>query len=139
MRRLSVAVTWALLFLALAPASNRPGWFGLGFSYHPPAGKNAGWMQVLTVTPNGPADLAGLKIRDVLVSIDGKPLEEREETQILTRLSLCKPGQKVTLGILRGDRHLNLILIPAPMSDLQWQRWQANFEMARRPAPRPQP
>jgi S1-C subfamily serine protease len=139
MRRMAAAATLTFLLLAASPSPERPGWFGLGFAYHPPAGKNGGWMQVLTISPNGPAALAGLEIRDVIISIDGKPLQEREETQILTRLSLCKAGRKVTLGVLRADRRLTLILIPAPMNDVQWQRWQANFEMARRPIPRLQP
>ena len=64
-------------------------------------------VQIGDVIPGFPADKAGLKARDVIVQMNGEPLErgdQPEETpQILMRkISRMKPGDVVTLGVLPG-------------------------------------
>ena len=63
-------------------------------------------IQVGDVVPNAPAEKAGIKAGDIIVKIDGKPLERGDEPAelpgILTRRLLRhKPGDTVTVSIMR--------------------------------------
>ena len=64
-------------------------------------------VQVGDVLADSPAAKAGLKRRDVIVKVDGQPLERGdtpEELPMILRhqLSQRKPGETVTLSVLRG-------------------------------------
>ncbi len=65
-----------------------------------------GAVTVVDVTPGAPADLADLKEGDVLLSLDARRVADRQ--QFLTRLWRRKPGDKVKLGIRRGEREMEL-------------------------------
>lgn len=60
----------------------------------------------LAVTPGGPADLAGIKENDIIVSMDGK--EINEITTIPSILRSYSPGDKITLKILRAGKTLTV-------------------------------
>jgi putative serine protease PepD len=60
------------------------------------------------VTPGGAADVAGLEPGDLVVAVDGEPVETYEEFVVLIRSR--QPGDDVTLLIERGDRQLSLTL-----------------------------
>jgi serine protease Do len=67
-------------------------------------------VQVGDVAKNSPADKAGIKVSDIIVSMDGKPLERGDEPEelpmILNRkVQRMKPGSTVTFGIIHqmGD------------------------------------
>jgi len=64
---------------------------------------------VSDVVPGSPADSAGLKIKDIITSIDGRPVESLPS--IGTRLSMRAGGEQVKLGVLRGSQKLSLDLI----------------------------
>jgi serine protease Do len=58
------------------------------------------------VTPDGPADKAGVKIGDIVLAMDGKPMAEASQFEVsLYRRSI---GQKVRLTVLRQDSTLDL-------------------------------
>jgi serine protease Do len=61
-------------------------------------------VMVADVTPGGPAEAAGLKIKDVIVSIDGKPVDAMPPLifQLLTRSA----GDRVNIEVLRGSERL---------------------------------
>ena len=63
-------------------------------------------MVVVGVVRNGPAHKAGLQPGDVLVSIDGKKINEAREA--LLNISSHKPGSVVKLGILREGKSMML-------------------------------
>lgn len=64
-------------------------------------------VKVGKVIPGTPADKAGLKDLDVIVSLNGQPLEafpapELVQAAFVRKLMGLKSGEKVTLGVLRG-------------------------------------
>ncbi len=61
---------------------------------------------IVDVTPGGPADTAGLKINDVVRTMDGRPI--RSLPQLVASLYLHPTDQKMTVDILRGAEKLTL-------------------------------
>ena len=61
---------------------------------------------VTNVREGSPAAIAGLKKNDVIQAFDGKEVKTFEDLKRL--LAAKKPGQVVTMGVLRGDKHLTL-------------------------------
>jgi serine protease Do len=57
---------------------------------------------VNTVDPGSPADKAGLKRYDVIIEIDGKPIEDGDDLQF--KVAEIKPGTKVDLTIIRDGK-----------------------------------
>ena len=63
-------------------------------------------LRVSFVVPNGPADLAGLKINDVLVKLDDQLLVNMQQFTVLVRS--YPPGRRTTLKIIRGTQEVTL-------------------------------
>jgi serine protease Do len=72
-------------------------------------------VMVADVTPDGPAQAAGLQIKDVIVSVDGKPVDAMPSLifQLLTRSA----GDRVNIEVLRGSERLaaELTLMDRPV------------------------
>jgi serine protease Do len=64
------------------------------------------WGVVLAdVEPEGPADNAGMKVGDVVLSLNGRTMENSRQLQVnLYRKPL---GEKVNIKVLRGEEELN--------------------------------
>ena len=63
------------------------------------------WGVILAdVTPSGPGDEAGLKAGDIVLSLDGKPMENAR--QMLVNLYHYSAGDKVKLEVLRNGEAL---------------------------------
>jgi serine protease Do len=70
-------------------------------------GLTQAWGVVISdVTPRGPADAAGLKVEDIVVTVDGRPILGLPGLTAL--LYLHPPDEVVRLEILRGSEHLSL-------------------------------
>jgi serine protease Do/serine protease DegQ len=63
---------------------------------------------VVKVEPGSPADKAGLKPRDIVTSVDGKPV--RNSADMRNRMGLVPIGEDVELRVQRGNRPLSLHL-----------------------------
>ena len=64
---------------------------------------------VLSIAPNGPAQKAGLKEKDVIISIDdNKVINSQGVMEMVTEI---RPGTHVNLGILRDGKLLTLPLV----------------------------
>src|SRR5712692_11833694 len=59
-------------------------------------------VTVSDVTPGSPAEQAGLKVGDTIVSVDGKPVKNGDE--LVSDIAGRKPGSKVALGYFRGGK-----------------------------------
>ncbi len=59
---------------------------------------------IRAVTPGQPADKAGLKAQDVIVSINGRMLKDGDD--LVNDISARKPGTTVTIGYLRDGKQM---------------------------------
>jgi S1-C subfamily serine protease len=75
------------------------------------AGTSASGAMINGIEPGSPADKAGLLSRDILVALDGQPIEGVDE--LLRRLNGEQIGRVVTLSLLRGGRRIDIGLTPA--------------------------
>lgn len=66
------------------------------------------------VMPGSPADTAGVKVQDILKSIDGYPVENLPA--VGTRLFMRSGGDQIKLGVLRGQTKLSFTV---PVVELQ--------------------
>ncbi len=55
---------------------------------------------IASVTPNSPASRAGLKEGDVVIAVDGRPVETGSDLQVI--VSEDAPGSKIQLDVLRN-------------------------------------
>ena len=71
-------------------------------------------VEVAEIVESSPAEEAGVRGGDLLVAIDGHPVEGVEDVQRLMTGDLV--GRPVTLSVIRGERALELELVPAELS-----------------------
>lgn len=66
-------------------------------------------VAILAVVENRPADLAGIKASDILLSIDGQNFKTIEEVQNYVKANL---GKEITFSVKRGQNNLDLKVTP---------------------------
>jgi S1-C subfamily serine protease len=75
-------------------------------------------VEVMGVSPSGPAQSAGLKQGDVITAVDGKALRRTDERnagrQLVDYLRGLQPGQKVKLDYLRDGKKLSTTVTTVP-------------------------
>ena len=109
-------------------------------------GVNSG-VTIANVTPNGPADKAGLKTGDTIVSVNGKTVKTGDE--LVAEISALKPGADAKLGYIRSGKTMTAEVTIADRSKLFASRLgdqeeggeagQAAGEQVRRHRPRHHP
>jgi serine protease Do len=69
---------------------------------------------VSDVAPGSPADAAGLKVQDIITSVDGSPVVNLPS--LGTRLFMRRGGEKIKLGVLRAAEKLSIdvLVVEAP-------------------------
>jgi serine protease Do len=74
------------------------------------------WVRV--VTPNQPAEAAGIQRNDVIVAVDGQPVGY--SSQLQQRIVAHRPGDRVTLTLYRNKRRMEVAvrLGESPINDL---------------------
>jgi rhodanese-related sulfurtransferase len=87
------------------------GWLGVELEPAPTG------MAVTKVVEGSPAEKAGLKAGDVLVSVDGKSYLSKEEKDHLAIRSLFAPGKTVTFVTERAGRTQDVKVELAPMPE----------------------
>jgi S1-C subfamily serine protease len=71
-------------------------------------------VEVIGVDPDGPAASAGVRPEDLIVAVDGRPVERMDD---LLRLMVGEAvGVAVTLAIVRAGRPIEIALVPAELA-----------------------
>ena len=66
---------------------------------------------VRALQPDGPADRAGIQVRDVVVEIAGKPTPD--VPQLLARIAELAPGSNAKIKVVRGGKPLDVDVVVA--------------------------
>ena len=61
-----------------------------------------GGVLVQAVTPGGPSDKAGLKPRDIIITIDGRPIKDGND--LVEEIANRHPGSSVRIGYVRAGK-----------------------------------
>jgi S1-C subfamily serine protease len=77
-------------------------------------GRKSG-IEVVEVVDGSPADHAGLQAEDLIVELDGQPVEDMNDLQRLMAGELI--GRRVPARVLRHGRRLELQLVPEELTD----------------------
>jgi len=77
--------------------------------------KDARGVLVSQVNANSPAERAGLRAGDVLVSLDGIPLADGGHYR--NRAALAQPGSRVGIGLIREGRRLDIPVTVARLDE----------------------
>jgi len=90
----------------------------LGVQIDPESGKKG--ARVISVSPGGPADEAGLKSGDVVVTLDGKSIAGSDNAGrlLVDEMRGVKPDQKVKVRVLRDGKNKDLVVVARPMGGL---------------------
>lgn len=93
------------------------GWLGVAMKLpahsakEPQSGRALRAIEVARIMPGSGAESAGLLESDLIIALDGTPIEGTDDKLLLSfRLAISKlrPGAKVKLSVLRGDTLLEL-------------------------------
>ena len=80
-----------------------------------------GGVEIVSVSPGGAAERAGLKAGDVLTEINGKALkadgDESAREQLLQAMHKVKPGDSVALSYRRDNKVVKTKLVAQPLQD----------------------
>jgi S1-C subfamily serine protease len=87
-------------------------------------------LLVTQVLPGSPADAAGIRPKDQIVSIDGHPITSME--QVAGAIAATPPGQRVVVRLLRDGLPLELSAKLADRSALDWLDRQSRRDAGRR-------
>lgn len=87
-------------------------------------------LQVTRVLPGSPADAAGLRPGDQIISIHGQPVTSVE--QIASVIAASLPGREIRIRVLRDGAPLELSARLADRSALGWMDRQERLDAARR-------
>lgn len=63
--------------------------------------------RLVIVEPGSPAEQAGLRVRDVILAVDGKRVGEGNP-DLTARILECEPGSMVRLRVRRGNEELDV-------------------------------
>jgi len=92
--------------------SNGEGYLGIRFMLKPKVkfrGEVQTGVEILSVEPMSPADRSGIKVDDVILEINGEPFtHQTTKEDVVTRVRLLKPGEKVPFMIKRGRKSLKI-------------------------------
>jgi S1-C subfamily serine protease len=100
-----------VIFRLVTDGRVRRAFLGVMVASRPPRdGSSPGGAQVESVSPNGPADRAGVRSGDLIVGFDEKHVRSMDD--LLNLLDESAIGRDTELRVLRGKRELSLNVRP---------------------------
>ena len=96
-----------------------------GIEYKGAAGTSAG-VELVSVLPSTPAERAGLRVGDVITTIEGHPVEN--DAKFGEMLRTMKPGTQSTLAVRRGRESLSLSIRVASLADFSEEQLCGRYE-----------
>lgn len=116
MKRVAVVLCSLLLFALLAPipafAKGRLG-FGVAVATEGFLSTTLAEVKIASVRPGSPSEKAGLKVGDVVIELDGRPIKGASGPALKKALGAVKSGQHVVLKVQRAGQGLLVIDIVA--------------------------
>jgi serine protease Do len=97
-------------------------------------GAGSGGVTVSDVTAGSPAERAGVKVGDTIVSVDGKPVKNGDE--LVSDIAGRKPGSKVVLGFVRNGKKQEATVTVADRAKLFAARLGEDEESGEEAAPK---
>jgi serine protease Do len=97
-------------------------------------GAGAGGVTVSDVTAGSPAERAGIKVGDTIVSVDGKPVKNGDD--LVSDIASRKPGTKVVLGLVRNGKKQEATVTVADRAKLFAARLGDDEENAEEESPK---
>jgi serine protease Do len=97
-------------------------------------GAGSGGVTVSDVTPGSPAEQAGIKVGDTIISVDGKPVKNGDE--LVADIASRKPGSKVALGLVRNGKKQDATVTVADRAKLFAARLGEDEEAGEEAAPK---
>jgi len=91
-------------------------------------------ITIADVVAGSPADRAGLKVGDTIISVDGKQVKNGDE--LVADIASRKPGSKVTLGFVRDNKKQEATLTVADRAKLFASRLGEEEEGGEEAAPK---
>ncbi len=91
--------------------------------------KNRKGALVRQVINGSAADKAGIKPGDVIVAVDGRPIEHMHDLPI--RIARHKPGDRVSIGLIRDGRPMTLVATVERMAETAGAAGQGNRQQPR--------
>ena len=67
--------------------------------------------RVTSITPGGPAEAAGLRVGDVILKLDGTPIDD--DSHLVNLVGLMEVGKKVSLEIYRDGKTVVIPVVVA--------------------------
>ena len=83
----------------------------LGMSIHFPRAANGEWMSVCGVKDGSPAAAAGIRLQDVIVAVNGRPIREAGEDAWLLYFRALRTGDRVVFTVAREGANRDLTLV----------------------------
>ncbi len=97
-------------------------------------GAGAGGVTVSDVTAGSPAERAGIKVGDTIISVDGKPVKNGDD--LVSDIASRKPGTKVVLGLVRNGKKQEATVTVADRAKLFAARLGDDEENAEEESPK---
>ena len=116
--------------VSAAPMPEKAGWFGVRLAYQELHRRP--WLLVAGLEPGGPAERAGLRLGDVIVSIDGSPASFPRFVDALAFFLSVEPGQSVRLEVVREERRISITARPEPLPALHFTKWKNTVDRVNR-------
>lgn len=101
--RLAAAEEWGASLVGGKGGKNQDAYMGLNFD------PNSNACKISEVKPDSPAEKAGLRLDDVITTIDGQKIANRDDLSKV--LAKFRPSNEVEIIVLRGDETVNLRLV----------------------------